>query len=302
MPENDSQPSKGVLVEHKIDRFDLYFLDSQNLDGPKFSHNLGGQAGAYFQPSMLPNTTTQTNRVYYLNSINYGTFTTSIRHGNLSDVNSGGSLTIYSPYSFLAAGAVQYDHPSSGKFHNAYVYVDNGTNLTLGYIFSSHTNVDSPMFTPSTFYFISPQDILSKNYQVGRNTVFFLEIESGKIYFVLSFEKDNFFDNYLYEYDTTNIKMIKRKEYSFKGRIESTINNATQILVRNAHYYEVYNSDGGLVCRFPAGKLHFVHERYDSSKSKWFSVFSITLYDKNTQRLKIQAYEYPSDQLSELSF
>lgn len=98
------------------------------------------------------------------------------------------------------------------------------------------------------------------------------------------------------------IKMIKLKEYSFKGRIESTINNATQILVRNANYYEVYDSDGGLVYRFPAGSLRFVHERFDSSQSQWFSVFSVILINSDafSRQMKVEAYEYPSANLVDL--
>lgn len=99
---------------------------------------------------------------------------------------------------------------------------------------------------------------------------------------------------------------VKIKEYSFEGVVESVLNNATLMLVRNGSMYEVYKGDETLVSRFPAGTIIFCHEVWDG---QWWSVFSRTLVrtpspeENNKQKeIKVDVWYIPSDMLHRLNY
>jgi hypothetical protein len=113
-------------------------------------------------------------------------------------------------------------------------------------------------------------------------------------------KKDGSNVNRVYVLDGAGFALTKT--YSFKGRVEATLNNQNLILVRDGAYYEVYSTSEERVARFPAGSLTFCHERWDNINDKWYSVFSRALINKTDSgyKIRVDAFEYPSDKLGDL--
>lgn len=68
----------------------------------------------------------------------------------------------------------------------------------------------------------------------------------------------------------------------------------------------VYGPDGSEAFAIPTGALHFSHERYDSEKSKWISVFTrtleIPLSESDSGEYIISVYEIPTERLRDLAY
>jgi len=80
------------------------------------------------------------------------------------------------------------------------------------------------------------------------------------------------------------------------------VSNSNLILVREGVNFKVYDINGSLQTTFPGGDMYFCHDRYDFVDGKWYAVFarSLTSWNNDSIKAKVDVFEWPSDRLGEL--
>lgn len=292
LPENQKNPVRGFLVLELNEGLRAHYLDANTV---LFAGLWEHPTGQRMRPRALPNKISALNQIWTV-EWNYHFYVVDVVGGLPGQFN---DLNVFvDPYDVrfgpnfplpvLAAGVTFF---STGSDFNLRSYTLDQTyvhrqdfadwlNSVSSSGQSNYASISLPTGIPGgTAFLFLPQQ--------GENLVVSLRTN------------ENTFTNHLFSYHSPNFEY--EKSFGFEGQIEATINNATQILVRVGSDYVVYDQDERVLTRFPAGMLHFCHERLENGQ--WFSVFSrVVLRSTSDSRydLRVDVYEYPSARLADL--
>ncbi len=313
LPENDPQPQRGYLISYDTVSLDPVFYVGTEMGvtrALKDDFMWSAPRPSFPRPVMFPNNSVKNTIIYLTSPIdlkykhdirasyrnpplsgNFLTFSSNLIQNNsiqlvasgvhyLGDITPKASALLLTSNSQVLTVNDANVLPSDGSFFNPY---DNDYNMT------------------PYFYNLNPP-LSSELTATSRGTIFRFETDGftdfdGVICFHLGngkYKTLRYLDN------------NKVREYSFEGVVESVLNNATLLLVRNGAMYEVYKGDETLVSRFPAGSIIFCHEVF--MNGRWWSVFSRTLVrspfqDENSRQkeIKVDVWYIRSDRLDTLN-